>query len=94
MSTQVACTPTPKGHRIWLQGVHNQPTLHHKRYIVEYSADCITLYFMPDGKRGVTDSKGGVIDLQSKKVTQWAQGATQVRAVYGPNVVHITRVEG
>ena len=91
MSTQVACTETTKGHRVWLQGVHNQPTLRHRRYTVVYTADAIILCFGPEGKRKVTDSKGGIIDLQSSKVTQWAQGATQVQVWYGPDVVHIVR---
>ena len=91
MTTTTPIAPTKKGARIWLQGVSAQPTLKHSRYTMEFTEDCIRLYFMPDGKRGVTQSKGGVIDLESKKVLQWAKGATVAHVVYGPDVIHITK---
>ena len=69
---------TTKGHRVWLQttqahyGFVGGTTM----YNVEYNSDTIVLTVSPQGKRKVTDSKGGIIDLVGKKVSQWAQGAT------------------
>ena len=37
-----------------------------------------TLSRCADGKRKVTPSKGGVIDLESKKIAQVFEGCTQV----------------
>lgn len=82
-----ALTATPKGHRIWIQGIaHLGP-----RFDIEWGEHSITLWFGDEGKRKVSPSKGGIIDLQSKRVTRWARGATTVRWASGYNALIIFR---
>jgi hypothetical protein len=45
-----------------------------------------------EGKRKVTQSKGGIIDITSKAVTQWAQGATVACVSFGIDTITITRL--
>jgi hypothetical protein len=68
MKTSTVIAPTKKGHRIWLEGVPAQ------RFTVLFTEDVIVVTLGPHGKRKVTQSKGGIIDITSQKVTQWAQG--------------------
>lgn len=92
MATTVSITPTAKGHRVWLQALESKGyTL--PRYTVEYTKDLILIQFSVDGKRKVTQSKGGIIDLVGKKVTQWADGATTASVAYnvGRNQILILR---
>ena len=82
-----ALTSTTKGHRIWIQGIgHLGP-----RYDIVWGDHSITLWFGDTGKRKVTQSKGGIVDLQSKRVTQWARGATTVKWESGYNALIISR---
>lgn len=71
MKTQTVIAYTKKGHRVFLENVGRIG----QRYNVVFTGDCIVVQFDPEGKRAVVASKGGVIDIQSKAVTQWAQGA-------------------
>ncbi len=81
MSATVSVTPTAKGHRVWLQALVSKGfTL--PRYTVEYHGEHILITFSADGKRKVTQSKGGIIDLVGKKVTLWADGATSATVAY------------
>ena len=83
---------TTKGHRVWLQGIYSHmPAVVGMRYDVHYHGDDITVYFYYTAKRKVTQSKGGIIDIESKKVTEWARGATMARVAYGHNTIIITR---
>ena len=73
MKTQTVIAPTKKGSRIFLENVGRIG----QRYNVAFQLNCIVVQFNPEGKRFVSSpSKGGVIDLESKKVAQWAAGAT------------------
>ena len=65
-STVVA--PTSKGARVWLQGLDSLGWSGGTRYNVVFGDGLIQLQRCVDGKRKVTASKGGVIDLESKKV--------------------------
>jgi hypothetical protein len=85
----VAVTPTSKGHRVWLQGLVQRG--YKGRYTVLYSADTIQVVFAYDGKRTLCASKGGVVDIQSKKVTAWACDATRARVEYATDIITITR---
>ena len=81
MKTVIA--KTNKGHRIWLQGLNDKfgwPV--GARYDVTYADNGGMLIALnPTGKRKVAAGKGGIIDLEGKKVTRWANGATEVRIV-------------
>ena len=70
--------PTKKGARVWLQGLESLGWTGGTRYNVEFHDGFVTLSRNAEGKRKVTPSKGGVIDLESKKVAQVFEGCTQV----------------
>ena len=76
MVDTVAVTPTTKGARVWVQGLDNKG-IQGDRFSVQVCLGSITLTFGPNEKRKVTRAKGGLVDLQSKAVTAWAQGATR-----------------
>jgi len=82
-------TPTNKGHRIWIQALHSRG--YRGRYSVVFTDSTIVLTFHSEGARKVTDAKGGIVDLQSKRVTQWAQGVDYVNVQYTPNTITMTR---
>ena len=81
MST-IAVTPTTEGTRVWLQGLDTKGFYGGERYHVTYGTETIEIQAAPEGKRKITASKGGVIDLESQKVTTWAQGHTRALVVY------------
>jgi hypothetical protein len=63
--------PTSKGARVcrvWLQGLDSLGWTGGTRYNVAFDSGVVTLTRHIEGKRKVTASKGGVIDLESKKV--------------------------
>jgi hypothetical protein len=91
MKTHTVIAQTTKGHRVFLEGTASIGWTMGARYHVTYEEDTILLQLAPEGKRKVTASKGGVIDLESKKVTRWAQGATQCTIVHGNGRIAITR---
>ena len=70
--------PTKKGARVWLQGLESLGWTGGTRYNVEFHDGFVTLSRNAEGKRKVTPSKGGVIDLESKKIAQVFEGCTQV----------------
>ena len=72
MKTQTVIADTPKGHRIFLENVGRIG----ERYNVIYCDARITVEFSSTGKRTVVASKGGVIDLQGKRVSAWRGEAT------------------
>lgn len=85
--------PTSKGHRIFIEGLNSSglvPT--GQRYNVAYYHDSIVVQWDTEGRRAVVKSKGGVIDLESKRITQWANGAATVAIEYTANSIVITRV--
>lgn len=86
----VTIAETPKGHRIWLQALESkgitQPSVD-----VAFFEHTIVLTFSATGKRKVTQTKGGVVDLQSRKVTAWANGATQATVEVKGNTVVLKR---
>ena len=87
-------TSTSKGHRIWLQGLasHGITGTHCN---VTFDNEYIGITVVPHGKRKITQSKGGIIDLQSKKVTQWARGATHAEVEFvADSLILIKRIEG
>lgn len=86
-------TETKKGHRIWIQGVHNKG-LRLPFYSTAIHEDRIVLEFGPQkfkGMRKVTQDKGGIIDLTSKKITAWAKGATEAAYTIDGNTLVIKR---
>ena len=95
MKTNTVIAQTKKGHRIFLESTSSVGFMPRARYSVEFIGNFITLTLTTEGKtRGVTPSKGGVIDLESKKVTQWAQDSTEVlvRAHTADGIIVIERV--
>lgn len=68
-----------KGHRVYLEGLTERVG---QSYDVVYHDGAINVVFTPRGKRTVVAR--GVIDIQSKKVTQWARGAVQASIEYTP----------
>jgi hypothetical protein len=94
MKTHTVIAQTTKGHRIFLEGTAAVGWPMGATYSVTMGEDEIVLARTTEGKvRKVTSSKGGVIDLESKKVTAWAQGATQVRVSHTPEFILIERVQ-
>lgn len=68
--------PTKKGARIWLQGLESLGWQGGTRYNVKFCRGFVTLTRCADGKRKVTPSKGGVIDLESKQIQKTFDGHT------------------
>jgi hypothetical protein len=87
MKTQTVIAKTTKGHRVFLEGIGRIG----QRYSVEYSNSHVIVTFHTTGKRKVVASKGGVIDLEGKKVTQWADGSTCATVSYSDEQIQITR---
>lgn len=94
MADIIALTPTNKGHRIWIQALASKG-ITAPRFTVDIAADTITISVGNEGKRGVTQLKGGIIDIQSKKVTTWARGATcvhmSIHTVNDVSIITLTR---
>lgn len=87
MKNQTVIAQTTKGCRVYLEGLNDRVG---QTYTVEYHDGAIHVVFGPQGKRTVVAR--GVIDIQSKKVTQWADGATRANIEYTPyGVIVITR---
>ncbi len=84
--------PTKKGARVWLQGLESLGWAGGTRYNVEFYDGFVTLSRSAEGKRKVTPSKGGVIDLESKKVAQVFDGCASV--VYSVESNNITIKQG
>lgn len=93
MKTRTVIAATPKGARVFLEGITAQLGVLPPTYDVDYTADAITVRFHALGRRRVVSSKGGVIDLQSKQVTTWARGATEAAVDWpaGYGIITITR---
>ena len=70
--TTTPIAQTTKGHRIWIQGLDRYGMPEGTRYTVVYGTDHIGIITDTNGKRTVSKGKGGIIDLEGKKVTQWA----------------------
>ena len=87
MKNSTVIAQTKKGHRVFLENVGRIG----QRYTVQYVGASIHVVFAQDGKRAVVASKGGVIDLESKAVTQWAQGATRACVEQIGGIITITR---
>lgn len=83
---------TTKGDRIWIQGLDNRGWPVGARYNVHYTADTIVVVRSDTGKRAVSKGKGGIIDLVGKRVTQWAQGASQATTKQVCDIIEIERV--
>ena len=87
-------SPTTKGHRVWIQGLSGR-WQGGTRYTVNYSDSVIHLVRdSVSGKRKVTSTttKGGVIDLQSNKVTRWAKDSVQCTITVTDTLITIERV--
>jgi len=86
-------TATAKGHRVWLQGTGRYGWPVGTRYNLSYDGDSIVLERDAEGKRKVSKGKGGIIDLTSKKVSQWA-GDSEVANVFtnGSDVIIFEKV--
>jgi len=84
-------TKTAKGHRVWIQGTctkYGWPV--GARYDVTYGTEgAIWVTLNPEGKRKVSSGKGGIIDLVSSKVTQWAQGSDTATVAVNPERTQI-----
>lgn len=87
-------TATKKGSRVWIQGTGNKQSQWHggARYNIAYTPDAIVLTLAPEGKRGVTNSKGGLVDLESKKITLWAMGASMATITITPTTMTFARI--
>jgi len=83
MKTSTVIAQTKKGHRVFLESLSAIGWCSGMPYSVTYEPDFIVLSLDHDnGRRKVVASKGGVIDLESKKVTAWAQGCTKATVVH------------
>ena len=87
MKTETVIARTSKGHRVFLEGIGRTG----QRYNVAYGTEEILISFATEGKRKVVASKGGVIDLEGKKVTAWKQQADSVTIAYHDSHIVITR---
>ena len=90
----VTIAPTTKGHRLWLQGLGDKSPrwAAGTRYNVSIGYQSIAIIRdSVAGKRAVVDSKGGIIDLESKKITAWAEGATEALVHITDEAIIITR---
>ena len=86
-------TSTSKGHRIWLQRLASHG-ITGTRCNVTYGNDHIAITVVPEGKRSITQAKGGIVDLQSKRVTHWARGATHAEVEFvADSLILIKRIE-
>jgi hypothetical protein len=96
VSNTVVITPTSKGSRIWLQALESKGINWRStgRVKVEFSLSHIELTFGVSEGRKVTASKGGIVDLQSNKVAQWAHGSTEARVLVDTDTqrILITRI--
>ena len=73
---------TNKGKRVFLEGTSSIGWAVGMPYSVTFELDTIVLALDADnGKRKVARGKGGVIDLESKKVAHWAQSARECSIV-------------
>ena len=88
MKTQTVVAQTGKGHRIFLEGVGRAG----QRYSVHYGDSKILVTFQVDGKRKVVASKGGVIDLEGKRVSTWRKGADSVTIADNGHTIVIERI--
>ena len=96
--TTTPIAQTIKGHRVWIQGLDRYGIPEGTGYNVTYGNDAI-LITMPSlvhgqpvaTKRTVSKGKGGIIDLEGKKVTQWAQGHTVASVEFSLTSIIITR---
>lgn len=84
---------TSKGRRVWLQGTERYGWHGGDRYDIKYNPSTIVITRSPEGARGVTDAKGGVIDLCNGKVTQWAQEASECVVKYTEDTITIRRAQ-
>ena len=83
MKTTTIIAQTKKGHRVFLEGTCSVGFAVGMPYSVTYEPLYIVVTLDPDnGKRKVAKGKGGVIDIESKKVTAWAQGCTTAIVVH------------
>ena len=89
----IPISETKKGHRVWVQALESKGVTG-SHYDISVGDDAITIIVRPTGKRKVTQAKGGIISSESKKITQWARGATQAHAEFtGDSLITITRLE-
>ena len=84
----VAVTPTSKGHRVWIQALESKG-ITAPRFTQEFTESHIILTFGDDGKRKVTQSKGGIVDIVGQKVTTWAKGSIEARVIVEPETQRI-----
>lgn len=82
---------TSKGRRIWLQTTERYGWNGGDRYTTRITKTAITLTKDPEGKRKVTPSKSGVIDLCNNTITEWADGCQQVSVRYTEDTITIRR---
>jgi len=83
---------TSKGSRIFLEALAAKGFAVGAAIAIEYTSESIVITRDPEGKRKISSpSHGGVIDLQSNKVTKWAQGATRASVDYSGGSIVITR---
>lgn len=70
----ITITPTPKGDRVWVQGADRFGLTVGQRVSVEFTEYHIRVTPNPEGKKRISKGKGGIVDIQSAKVTAWAKG--------------------
>lgn len=87
MKTSTVIAQTTRGHRVFLESVGRIG----QRFNVEFSHAHITVRFTDTGKRKVVASKGGVIDLESKKVSAWKGAATHAEIEDNEDTIVIRR---
>ena len=88
MKTNTVIANTKKGSRVYIQGIL-EAMPHVSTYDVTYADNCIVIHFTELGKRKLCMDKGGVIDLESKKVKKWAQDSTSatIRVLNDSNIL-------
>jgi hypothetical protein len=92
IKTDISITATPKGHRVWLETLGNHGFPVGTKVSIEYTDKLIVITKDTNGKRSVSSpSKNGVIDLQSNKVSRWAQDSTVAHVAITDNEIVIQR---
>jgi len=95
MKTTTVIATTTKGARVFLESLNTVGWPAGTQYTVTIGTDTIAITRATEDTTGkirkVVASKGGVIDLESKKVRTWAAGSTSARVLYRGDIIVIIR---
>lgn len=90
----ISIKDTPKGARVWVQGCDRFGLTEGQRVTVSFTEYAIRVTPDPVGKKVVAKGKGGIVDIQSKRVTLWAQGDTRAEVLPIPSGGFLIEREG